>query len=56
MAPFLGALAGGLAYDAFMFVGAESIVNTPDASARFFEQARKTAVKTKHPQTAGDVV
>jgi aquaglyceroporin related protein len=29
MAPFLGGLAGTLLYDAFLFVGSESIINTP---------------------------
>ncbi|KIM89462.1 hypothetical protein PILCRDRAFT_813403 [Piloderma croceum F 1598] len=34
MAPFLGGLTGTLLYDAFLFVGSESIINTPNETAR----------------------
>lgn len=53
MAPFLGALAGAFAYDAFMFVGVESVINTPDAAAVAQEQRD---VRGKFPQAAEGMV
>jgi len=50
MAPFLGALTGGLVYDAFLFTGGDSIINAPNAEARaHHEHAKNQAIK-KYPQ------
>lgn len=34
LAPFAGALLGALIYDAFLFLGEESIINTPNTAAK----------------------
>ncbi|KIJ47799.1 hypothetical protein M422DRAFT_45555 [Sphaerobolus stellatus SS14] len=56
MAPFLGGIAGGLVYDAFLFTGPESVVNTPDAMARAHHLRQQGAVRDGFPQASDNVV
>jgi len=56
MAPFLGALFGALVYDSFLFVGGESIINSPNAEARAHHLRAERAARDCYPQGIEDVV
>ncbi|KAF8530056.1 aquaporin [Hysterangium stoloniferum] len=54
LGPFLGALVGALVYDAFLFVGSDSIINTEAKAHR--ERVRNAAVIDYPEKIAGNIV
>jgi len=57
LAPFLGGLVGALVYDTFLFVGNDSIINTPNSEAKaHHERALKAAVMDYPEKMIGDIV
>ncbi|KAF8501941.1 aquaporin [Gautieria morchelliformis] len=49
LGPFSGALVGSLVYDAFVFVGSESILNIPNATARAHHERARRSARDKIP-------
>lgn len=56
IAPIVGALIGTFIYDTFIFTGAESIMNRPNARARAHHERARNAERQKPPAGTSDVV
>ncbi|KIJ47800.1 hypothetical protein M422DRAFT_28598 [Sphaerobolus stellatus SS14] len=55
IAPFLGALFGSLVYDTFLFIGGDSIINSPNAEARAHHERAARATRGNFAQATEDV-
>lgn len=49
MATFCGGIVGSFVYDSFLFVGSESFVNRPNASARAHHERAHRSARDKIP-------
>ncbi|GJJ08906.1 hypothetical protein Clacol_003126 [Clathrus columnatus] len=55
IAPFCGAIVGAFVYDIFLFVGGDSVVNSPNAVARAHHQRAANAARPGFPNAIEDV-
>lgn len=55
IAPFAGGVIGALVYDVFLFVGGDSIINTPNADAKAHHIRAEQAARRGYPNAIEDV-
>ncbi|GJJ14257.1 hypothetical protein Clacol_008521 [Clathrus columnatus] len=55
LAPLAGGVVGALVYDIFLFVGGDSVINSPNATARAHHEVAANAARSSFPQAIEDV-